>query len=449
MIDFITQLLKLTLFPTLVIGSIVTILFTIFKEAKWGLFLLVFLIPQPNVWHKFYEHPLGNDLLDFVYFAILLGIFFQRKGFALTRNGWFIILFILVSYLSLWNSSTRFSLPLPISSSSQMFMDWKNYAQMIFLYYLVLNVVKDEKQQKVLVIIMSIVLLIIAVRCYRNFYVGDIFSWERRVVGPFVHVNLGPNEFSAFVVYCWAFFTGLLFFEKIRWKKWLFFATILFMLHPIFFTFSRGGYFAAFIVLIFFGVVKKRSLLILTIVLFFTWQVVLPKTVVDRIEMTQTEEGELERSAGGRLGLWDLGLEIFSENPIFGVGYQGYRMSVGGKTTYQGEEIKAGGADPHNYYVLTLSEQGVIGIIMFLCILFASFRSGLKLYKIAKNPFNKGLALGFMGAVVALIIANMFGDRWSYFVLGSYFWIFWGLVDRGILLSQKNDLHAGRQLISN
>jgi hypothetical protein len=33
----------------------------------------------------------------------------------------------------------------------------------------------------------------------------------------------------------------------------------------------------------------------------------------------------------------------------------------------------------------------------------------------------------------------MFGDRWSYFVLGDYFWIIWGLVDRGILIAETSN----------
>jgi hypothetical protein len=41
----------------------------------------------------------------------------------------------------------------------------------------------------------------------------------------------------------------------------------------------------------------------------------------------------------------------------------------------------------------------------------------------------------------------MFGDRWSYFVLGDYFWITWGIVDRGILISEASKQKA--ELIEN
>lgn len=48
---------------------------------------------------------------------------------------------------------------------------------------------------------------------------------------------------------------------------------------------------------------------------------------------------------------------------------------------------------------------------------------------------------------MAFIITNMFGDRWSYFVLGDYFWITWGLVDRGILIAEASKQRA--ELIEN
>jgi hypothetical protein len=76
-----------------------------------------------------------------------------------------------------------------------------------------------------------------------------------------------------------------------------------------------------------------------------------------------------------------------------------------------------------------------------------ALRSGQKLFRTAITPFQKGLGFGFLGCVVAFIITNMFGDRWSYFVLGDYFWIIWGLVDRGILIAEASKQKA--ELIEN
>jgi O-antigen ligase len=183
---------------------------------------------------------------------------------------------------------------------------------------------------------------------------------------------------------------------------------------------------AAIGVLIFFGMIKKRSLLILALVLFLSWQTLLPPSVVERIKMTKTESGELEGSAAVRLDLWDHAVNLFKENPIFGIGLGGYRFTVP-------EELRF--KDTHSLYLKTLSEQGIIGFSLLLLIFFMALKSGQRLYKIAQTPFQKGVGFGFLGCIVTFIITNMFGDRWSYFVLGDYFWITWGLVDREILMS--------------
>jgi len=426
MLDLIKHYIKLALLPTVYIGGFGTMLVTIFKEARWGLFLLVFLIPQPNIWYKLFDFSMGKDFMDFLFLAVVIGMFVQKKGFTKTGNSIPIILFIIVSYLALWNSSIRFSLPLPISHSSDLLYEYKNYAQMIILYFLALNIIKKENHQKTLILIMSAVVLLIAVRSYRNFSPGDVFSWERRARGSFWMVGLGPNEMAAFFAHFAAVFLALFLFDRNKKRKLLFLATVLFSLHPLLFSYSRGAWMGFSIVMIFYGVMKKRSLLIVVVIVLLAWQVLLPSSVVERIDMTVTEDGQLEHSARGRPGLWMLAYDMFKEHPLFGVGYGGYSLIVGSTKESKKQDV-------HSSYMRILSEQGVIGFVLFLLILFKSFWSGFQLFKLSEEPFGKGLGFGFMGCVLATAVTNLFGDRWSYYVLGAYFWVFWGLVDRSIL----------------
>jgi O-antigen ligase len=142
--------------------------------------------------------------------------------------------------------------------------------------------------------------------------------------------------------------------------------------------------------------------------------------------MTKTESGELEGSAAVRLDLWNHAMDLFRKSPIFGIGLGGFKFTV----------PEGFFTDTHSLYLKTLSEQGIIGLIFLLIIFFIALKSGQRLFKMALTPFHKGLGFGFLGCTVAFIITNMFGDRWSYFVLGDYFWILWGLVDRSILSSE-------------
>lgn len=430
MLTAVKDFLRWLMAPALYAGWIGTVLLTIFKRVEWGLFLLIAMIPQPNVWYTLREYPLGNNFIDLLVFAILLGIIFQGKGFGRSRSGPVIIAFIVVSYLSLWNASFNFSLPIPITTANTLFPDWKNYAEMILLYFLVFNVLKDEDQHKLVVVMMSVVILLISIRSYRNFSGGASFDYEKRVGGPFEAVGLGSNHFGAFIAYYCTLFLGLFFFDKDYRRRLLFMTTYLFGLHPLFFAYSRGAYLGALGALAFMGVFTKRSLLIVVAVVVIGWQTLLPASVVDRITMTESASGQLDESAASRLYVWEHAYELFHDNPIFGIGFGGFgfTMPEGGLT------------DTHNFYMKTLSEQGVIGFIMLTIVLLMALSSGWRLLRIGSTPFYKGLGFGFVGCVIACIIANVFGDRWSYFALGGYLWIFWGIVDRGILNSQKNSI---------
>ena len=66
-----------------------------------------------------------------------------------------------------------------------------------------------------------------------------------------------------------------------------------------------------------------------------------------------------------------------------------------------------------------LSEQGVIGIGLLIIILYGALRSGFELNQIGRSEFHKGLGFGFLGCVIACIVNNIFGDRWSYPTLGG------------------------------
>ncbi len=178
------------------------------------------------------------------------------------------------------------------------------------------------------------------------------------------------------------------------------------------------------------AVLEKRTLLIGVAVILLAWTTVLPSSVVDRVMMTETASGELEGSASHRFNLWEHAYNLFEQNPVFGIGFGGF-----GFTVPEGELT-----DTHNFYMKTLSEQGVIGLILLFIILMMAMRSGWRLYRTGKTPFHQGLGFGFMGTIIACMIANVFGDRWSYFVLGGYFWILWGFVDRGILMTLEKQI---------
>jgi O-antigen ligase len=444
MLAALKHIIRVVMVPVLYVAGFGTILITIFKDCRWGFFLLVSLLPQPNVWYKFHDLPLGKDYMDLLFVGVVIGAMVQGKWPKGGGNRALIYLAIVVSYLSLWNSSMRFSLPLPITLDNYLLFDWKNYAEMLLLYFLAMSVAQEEKDVKTVMIIICLVVFFIALRDYRNFSPGATFRWDKRAAGPFWIVGLGANHMGAFFAHFGALLLGMLLVKQDIKLRALLLAAVGFSLHPLFFAYSRGAYVGALMAVGFYGVFKKRILLVIALGVIVFWRVVLPPSVIDRIDMTVTEEGEIEQSAGGRPELWLVAVEMFQENPVFGVGYNGYAMSVGGKTMESGGVLREG-QDVHSIYMRILCEQGVVGFGLFLLIMIRSFWSGMKLYRNGGSGFMQGLGLGFMGCVLAVAVTNLFGDRWSYFVLGGYFWVIWGLVDRCLVLLEAPEGASGEE----
>lgn len=236
MLTVLKAYIKTALIPMLYVFGILVSFKTIFKDVRWGFFLLVFLIPQSNVWYKLHPYPFGKDFLDILFLAVLLGLFIQKKGIEGVSNTGLIICYILFSYLTLINSSFQFGLPFPVTTDNGLLISWKNYAQMLFLYILASNVIREEDQQKVLIVLMAIVVLIVAVRAFRDFSGGATFRYDKRYAGPFAVSRLGANHFGAFMSYNFALLLGMFFIDKQKKEIYSFsplsyFHFILYFLH--------------------------------------------------------------------------------------------------------------------------------------------------------------------------------------------------------------------------
>lgn len=91
----------------------------------------------------------------------------------------------------------------------------------------------------------------------------------------------------------------------------------------------------------------------------FALQPFIPQTSIDRISSGRDELGDGNLS--GRGAIWGEGLRIFEENPLLGIGSDTFRLA--------NNLDKA----PHNTYLAILVELGIIGFVLFMSILAASF----------------------------------------------------------------------------
>jgi len=158
---------------------------------------------------------------------------------------------------------------------------------------------------------------------------------------------------------------------------------------------SRGAWLAflaaAFVLLFKTGKVK---VLIVALILSLSAPMVIglfPVSVQERFNSIFVEsEEERDKSAQSRIIIWENAIETYKEHPVLGVGYRVFNKL----NEYQNK-------DTHNYYLKLLVEQGPVGLLIFLVILWRGYRNADALWQRAGDPLFKALGLGTLAAVVS------------------------------------------------
>ena len=418
------------------IGWIATCILTLMGNRLVGFYFLLFFHPFTYSLNKVHQYPFGNQVLDVVFIVLTLATFLYYKGRVYSPNLKPIILHIGVILFSL-GFGFLIDHPLDFGPFGGHFFRLqiaKDYLTMPLLYWLTLTILQEKEFEKHTVFTVLFILFVVVVVDWRFWNSAKWHSHEHFSYGArdLAFGSLGANHLAAFVVEYTAVAISILLFESSKKIRLFMSAVILSSLYPIFFTYSRAGYIAALAVVVWNFLFKKKVLIITLIISIFVGGAVIrfvPQSVIERITMTETEEGEVESSAASRLVLWETGIELFKQHPITGIGYQ----MVPGFVEMNGLR------NLHNYILQMLVETGMFGFGIFCYLFYSAFKSGWTLYQKAGNDFSRGLGMGFCGCVMAAIICNFFGDRWSFPQMQVYWWVLWAVCDSLNLSSIQKD----------
>jgi len=402
-------------------------------KVEIGLLFLIPLLPLQNLIDKLHVFPLGKDLVDIMLLAILVGwvVRAHTKGERLVSRSPFnipLLILVVLTYIGLWKGSSYLGTGMPVSTADPRVMYWKNYMIIFLLYFMVVNNIKEKKWMVTLLILMAFTTLVLG-RWFISTYKwvkSWHFSYKQRVSLSY----LGPNVIAAFFARYLFILVPFLYYDNSKLRKGGCVLLILAMLYCILYSFTRSAYVGVLLGLIVLGLVKDKRLLVPIAALLIFWASVLPVSVVERINMTVTEEGELEPSAAGRLDIWKSCMELFKKDPLFGVGFQVIPFSGWHLTS------------AHNLYVTLLAESGILGLSLLLGLFAIALRSAWRLYKRASDNFFKALGLGVFLSVIVCMTTNFFGDHWTYIQIGAFFWALLGMTVRANLIEEERAAKA-------
>jgi len=410
-----------TLIPLMLyLGVLLATLLSMVWRPIVGLYLLTLLIPLQTTREKLQQFPLGDHIIYLLIIGIIVGGLLGR-GTKVPRNslnGLIIALFV-VTYISLWHGSFYLGFPMPLHMDYRMTL-WANLAFMPVMYFASLYAIKNEKQMKLLLAIMCFSAFVVGYTFFRSNYGRDFshFSWGRRDAGTIGWA--GVNGLGAYAAGALAFLVAYMSCETSRWRKLGLLGLISVLMYSLLYSYSRGAYLGFVAALVVQGLFKNRKLLVLVILLLCTWRAVLPTSVLERITMTVDDDGKLESSSADRVLIWEDAEKLVLENPLFGTGFATYIFM---------HRVKQYD-DTHNFYLKMVVENGLIGLLLLFAVIFTAWRQGYLLFRSADQPYMRGLGLGLVALLTSVLIANIFGDRFSYFQVNGCTWVLMACVVR-------------------
>jgi putative inorganic carbon (hco3(-)) transporter len=332
-----------------------------------------------------------------------------------------LMLYIIFTFGSLCYGSFYLHQPFPIPGTGR-FGLWQEYMVMPALLILTLAVSPSKKQIQIMVLLMCIATLALDKSFWNTVTDRDFSSYSEELHEEGGSMGYaGTNGLAAFAAQVSIFLLALAAFERRSLMKSAYYGLTAFSVVCLTYSLARAGYVAFFAGCLVLGVLKQRKLLLLMVVFLLTWTTLVPKAVVQRVNMTYDKQsGEVDHSSATRFSLWSSALDVFETQPIFGTGFETYRFMHLNERTDGGTGYYA---DTHNYFVKVLVEGGVMGLCILMWLLGSMMRDGYSVFRNAKDPLFRALGLALIGWIICAVAANIFGDRWTFLQVNGYMWV--------------------------
>jgi O-antigen ligase len=107
-----------------------------------------------------------------------------------------------------------------------------------------------------------------------------------------------------------------------------------------------------------------------------------------------------------RMAHWQAGWHMFRDHPALGVGVGNFNVRY--DDYYVREEFRFTRGHAHNYYIHRLAETGIIGLSVYLSLIMSVGVLALRVVMGAPPGFERMLALGALGTIVAVAVHNVF-----------------------------------------
>ena len=271
-----------------------------------------------------------------------------------------------------------------------------------------------------------------------------IYDEFGRIMGSFVH----PNVFAGFLMIFLSIVVFQLLICRSRAMKIVWGGLILLMIFSLFHTYARGAWIGTLAMFLVLGILKYRKLLIIIpLIVLVTFLFIpdvserfleIPKMVKNFDVKSKIFRPTVERASfQWRLWMWYRSFEkALAHKNVFLHGY-----GIGNYTIFS-EDFSRNpktdrGLEAHNDYLRLLIEIGVIGLLIYVWILFRIWRLCLILYGRIDDMQLKSFMVIFLSLFVAFLVVSLSSNL---VVTPVFQWYFWCLVSLICSIQMKREV---------
>lgn len=304
----------------------------------------------------------------------------------------------------------------------------KNALLFMLLYFVYYHACRDVTTVRMVFAAILAIAALAAVQAVRqalDYGIGN-YSETHRAAGPFAPDYSGANRAAVYFCIFLPVFAAVAFYFRSRPAyRAIALAGAALLVFATFFTYSRQAYFILAVLAVL--MTLRRSVLLgaLAVVALLSYQSWVPQPVLDRIEMTEQldERGEtqLDSSTESRFIVWEGAWQLMQDRP-WGIGLNHFKREIGFVSDLR--EI-----DAHNHFVLMATETGFVGLAAMCWLIVGLAGLGWRLRRDGADEAQL-LGTGFLFAVLAMVLGNLYGSRFLDGDVMGNFWILAALVAR-------------------
>ena len=364
-----------------------------------------------------------NDIILGALILVWLGVhLYKKKRFDKSFLARPIVVFSLIAAVSLALNFINLTFDRFLISFAYL-LRWASYAS---LYFIVKEFDLKFKLKTSYVLLFSgfLVVLLGFVQYFfypslRNLY---YLGWDEhlyRLFSSFLDPNFAGAFFALFFLFSISFIPGFT-----KNKKRLSFMSVsavaALTLGALYLTYSRSALIMLIVgVIVYLYIINKKKFIALVLIAILLSIFILPKSF-------QTEGTNFLRvaSSEARITATEEAIAVFQKSPLYGVGFNAYRYARNQQgLSAAAWQLSHGGAGTDNSFLFVLATTGIVGLTVFLWMLYKMISLGFINRK--KNKYSVVL----VSVLVGLIFNSIFINSLFYVFILEWVWIVTALTE--------------------